>query len=315
MAVVPEWRLDHRGIRQSEIHRVSDHSPSIGGFVIHGNSAATLGPCLDSLLAVCDQVVAVDSESTDGSAELVASRGISSRVLPWRGFGAARLAALEMLPDADYVLYLDADERLADGAGDVLRAWKNADAKLPQYTVSRRDWAVIDGKRFLFRSETKVRLIRRDCATWNESMIVHESLPRRPSRAIGVVIDHAFASSLEGIVDKQREYAFLWAVRAHGEGRLARTPLGRRLIHWLRNAVVKGALWRGGVRASRLAWAVSAYHADKYRYLAAIQSGFFPEAVDAWKGGRYDVLFSMVRRGEHRLPEDRAAGRELSAGE
>ncbi|MEE8409134.1 MAG: glycosyltransferase family 2 protein [Myxococcota bacterium] len=275
--------------------------PTIGGFVIHGNSAGTLGRCLDSLLAVCDEVVAVDSESTDGSAEIVAARGVRAKIFPWRGFGAARIAALEMLAAADYVLYLDADERLADGAVDQLVAWKDEGPDLPQYTVTRRDWATIDGKRFLFRTETKVRLIRRDCATWDSSMIVHEALPRRPSKALAVAVEHEFASSLDGIVDKQREYAFLWAVRAHGEGRRSKTPHGRRVIHWLRNAVVKGALLRGGGRASRLAWVVSAYHADKYRYLAAVEAGMFPAAVDAWRDGRYDALFGMVRRGEHRL--------------
>ncbi len=55
----------------------------LGGFVIHGNAAPTLTACLESLVAVCDTVVAVDSGSTDGSAELVARVGARAVSHPW----------------------------------------------------------------------------------------------------------------------------------------------------------------------------------------------------------------------------------------
>ena len=65
----------------------------LGGFVIHGNNADTLARCLDAIAAVADEVVAVDSCSSDGSAELARSRGIRQVVHRWEGYGAARQVA------------------------------------------------------------------------------------------------------------------------------------------------------------------------------------------------------------------------------
>src|SRR5262249_9147302 len=41
-------------LTSSEARAFSDSRMRLGGFVIHGNSAATLGDCLDSLQKVCD---------------------------------------------------------------------------------------------------------------------------------------------------------------------------------------------------------------------------------------------------------------------
>lgn len=269
--------------------------PAIGGFVIHGNSAATLGRCLDSLLAVCDEVVAVDSESTDGSADIVRQRGVRRIVVPWQGYGAARCAAVRELAETDYVFFLDSDEWLEPKTHAAFDAWRKAGPTLPQYTVTRHDWAELAGHRFLFRGETRVRLVRRDHAVWTPAMIVHEALPRRERQPLGVSIEHDFATTIEGVRDKQREYAFLWAVRAFGEGKRSRSPAGRRLVHLLRNALLKGAVFRGGLTALRLAWAVAAYHVDKYRYLAAVERGEHADAVGAWRSGRFGELFGMAR--------------------
>jgi glycosyltransferase involved in cell wall biosynthesis len=65
----------------------------LGGFVIHGNARQTLAACVDSLKAVCDEVVAVDSHSDDGSAELLDASGVRRIVHSWEGYGAARAVA------------------------------------------------------------------------------------------------------------------------------------------------------------------------------------------------------------------------------
>jgi glycosyltransferase involved in cell wall biosynthesis len=263
----------------------------LGGFVIHGNNRDTLGPCLDSLLAVCDEVVAVDSCSTDGSAELTRARGVRAVIHPWEGYGAARVAAAEALRDCDYLFFLDSDERLADGAAEAIRAWRDLGPTLPHYRLPRRDWAELPSGRFLFRTERHVRLVRADAAAWRRTMIVHEALPRREAGFVPAPIEHRFATAVEGLAEKQEKYALLWAIRAHAEGRRPRSTAGRRVGHVLRDGVVKGALFRGGLDALRLAWAVSNYHEKKYMYLREIEAGGHPEKVRAFAEGRFAELF------------------------
>ena len=181
--------------------------PRLGGFVIHGNSARTLDLCLESLVAVCDEVVAIDSQSSDGSRELCARRAVRSVVVPWRGFGASRAEARRHLSDHDYLFFLDSDEALDSEARESIRRWRAGNPTLPHYRLKRRDWAEIGGGRFLFRTETRVRLIRIDCATWDESWIVHEAMPPRESELLEGFIDHDFVQSVEALVRKQRQYA------------------------------------------------------------------------------------------------------------
>ena len=266
----------------------------IGGFVIHGNDRETLGACLDSLLEVTDEVVAIDSCSTDGSAELVRSKGVRSVVVPWQGYGAARAAAVRELEGFDYVFFLDSDEVLAPGAPEIFAAWRRSNPTLPHYGFVRRDWAHLSGGSFVFRTEWQTRLVRADAAKdWKPEMIVHEALPRRERAPLTAVIEHRFLTSTKTLEAKQDWYALLWGIQAHAEGKKARNTFLKRPGHVVRNCVVKGAVARGGLDSFRVAWAVSRYHARKHHYLARVSAGEYPEMVAAYREKRFGDLFAM----------------------
>ncbi len=273
----------------------------LGGYVIHGNNRDTLEACLKGLLALCDDVVALDSQSTDGSVELARSMGARSVSRPWQGYGAARAAAMEALGPCDYVFFLDSDEHLEPAAVQTLRTWRESAPQAPVYLLPRRDWAELEGHRFRYRTEWRARLVRRDVAVWRPEMIVHEALPRMRALRVNAPIEHRFAHSLAGRAEKEERYALLWAVRAFAEGRRLKPAALQRPAHLVRDCILHGALWRGGLDALRLAWAVSAYHAAKYRYLRALRQGRFPELVQAFADGRHGEVFARVREGQFLL--------------
>jgi (heptosyl)LPS beta-1,4-glucosyltransferase len=165
------------------------------------------------------------------------------------------------------------------------------------YKLPRRDWAEVDGRRFRFRTEWLARLVRRDAALWSPEMIVHEALPRMPWTRVRAPIEHRFATSIEKRTQKEYRYALLWAVRAHAEGRRLKPVALQRVAHVVRDGVVHGALFRGGLAALRLAWAVAGYHAAKYTYLRELRQGRHAELVQAYAEGRYAELFTWVREG------------------
>jgi tetratricopeptide (TPR) repeat protein len=81
----------------------------------------SLEACLDSVAPWVDEIVVVDTGSVDGTWELVQIRAHRCRQIEWPDhFGEARNASLD-LATGEWVLILDADERLADG-GPALRA-------------------------------------------------------------------------------------------------------------------------------------------------------------------------------------------------
>lgn len=264
----------------------------LGGFVIHGNAAPTLSACLDSLKSVCAEVVAVDSGSTDGSALLVAKAGVRAVSHPWEGYGAARAAAVRALEGYDWLLYLDADEWLEAPSRERLKAWTPPDA--PAQLLPVHDWAELPSGRFLYRTHHRARLVRREHATWAPRMIVHEALSQMNALRLDAPIEHHFASDVVARGQKEETYALLWAVRAHAEGRRAKIPWLQRPALFVRDALFKGALFRGGLAALRLAWTVAAYHSRKYERLRELERGQHAELASAYAAGQFARVLQLA---------------------
>jgi glycosyltransferase involved in cell wall biosynthesis len=268
----------------------------LGGFVIHGDATGTLPACLDGLLGACDEVVCVDSGTSQAGAALASSRGIRRVARRWEGFGAARATAVEQLHGNDYLLFLDSDERLTPEAIEALDRWRSSRPEAPYYSIPVRDWAELGGRRFLYRVEHHVRIVRSDRAAWTADMIVHEALPAaHPVRLDEVVVEHQFATSTTELAAKVERYALLWALRYARTARRPKPGWAQRPWHVLRDCLLKGALFRGGLDAARLAWLVSAYHARKYAHLAALRRGASRPLQEAFLAGRYQELFEELR--------------------
>ena len=86
--------------------------PSLTASLIVRDAAPRLAGCLESIRAVVDQIVVLDTGSTDRTQELAAACGAEVREAPWPDdFAAARNQALAWARGA-WVLSIDADERL-----------------------------------------------------------------------------------------------------------------------------------------------------------------------------------------------------------
>ena len=85
---------------------------SVAAALIVRNEAYFLKGCLDSLRGRVDEIIIVDTGSTDGTIAIAQQAGISPLRHEWReDFSEARNAALNAVT-CDWVLYIDADERL-----------------------------------------------------------------------------------------------------------------------------------------------------------------------------------------------------------
>jgi len=85
--------------------------PSITATIICRNEADRIEACLDSIAGWVDEIVVLDSGSTDGTLDIV--RRYTDKVweTDWPGFGPQRNRALERAT-GDWILYIDADERV-----------------------------------------------------------------------------------------------------------------------------------------------------------------------------------------------------------
>ena len=95
-----------------------------------------LGPCLDSL-DWCDELLVVDSHSTDKTRELAAARGARVIERDWPGHVAQKEFAVRSAHH-DWVLCIDADERVSPELHAAIEAERRRDfAGVAGYEVSR----------------------------------------------------------------------------------------------------------------------------------------------------------------------------------
>lgn len=83
---------------------------SISVCVLTKNEAHNIIACLTSI-AWADEIIVIDSESTDNTVELCKRFTDKIVVMPWQGCGPQR-AAIYAMATCDWILFLDADERV-----------------------------------------------------------------------------------------------------------------------------------------------------------------------------------------------------------
>lgn len=147
--------------------------PSLSVILISKNEAANIRDCLASV-AWADEIIVVDSGSTDGTQEI--AREFTERVYShdWPGFGPQKNRALDYAT-GDWILSLDADERITPELRAEIEAVLAAPAvegyfmpRLSQFCgqfVHHSGW----------RPDYVLRLFRRDSARFSDSL-VHESV-------------------------------------------------------------------------------------------------------------------------------------------
>jgi glycosyltransferase involved in cell wall biosynthesis len=187
--------------------------------LITQNAAAQLPDCLASV-AFADEVVVVDSDSSDGTAEVAARYGARVVAKEWLGFGRQKQFAVEQAAH-DWVLCLDADERVSpELAASLVRALDAPAAQV--YRMARRN-------RFLGRwlrhgegyPDWSPRLFDRRHARWSDDA-VHEKVlyAVSPGTLAGDLL-HESAENLGRYLDKQNRYSTLAAQELHQRGRRA----------------------------------------------------------------------------------------------
>ena len=93
---------------------MSTGAPLLGASLIVKNEQEHLRRCLTSLQGLCDEIVVVDTGSTDDTIAIAHSFGVRLLERSWNGdFAAARNFALDAMTST-WVLYVDADEEIVD---------------------------------------------------------------------------------------------------------------------------------------------------------------------------------------------------------
>lgn len=96
-------------------------SPLISLCMIVKNEEEVISRCLQSVKQAVDEIIVIDTGSTDGTVEAARKEGAAVYIRQWQqDFSAARNESIA-LATGDWILVLDADETLEDDQGTMLR--------------------------------------------------------------------------------------------------------------------------------------------------------------------------------------------------
>lgn len=200
--------------------------------LITKNEASDIRACLESV-AWADEIIVVDSGSTDDTVAICQALGAQVHVFPdWPGFGPQKNRALGYATE-DWVFSLDADERVSPELRREIEHTMAQEGPYQAYDVPRLSSYC---GRFMRHSgwypDYVTRLFRRGAAHFSDD-VVHERLlvDGETGRMKGELMHYAFADP-EEVLRKVDQYSTAGAQRMHAKGRQAT----------LAGAVVRG-LW------------------------------------------------------------------------
>jgi glycosyltransferase involved in cell wall biosynthesis len=186
--------------------------------IITFNEIANIQACLSSV-AFADEVIVVDSGSTDGTVDVARQMGAVVQVTPdWPGFGLQKRRALEMASHA-WVLSLDADERvppaLATQILEVVAANQAVACEIPRLTQFCGRWIYHCG----WTPDHVLRLFQRDAADFSDDL-VHERvvLQRGEVRRLKAALLHYSYPTPAHYWRKLELYSQAWAIQRHAKG-------------------------------------------------------------------------------------------------
>jgi glycosyltransferase involved in cell wall biosynthesis len=208
--------------------------------IITLNEADHVGAAIDSA-SWADEVLVVDSGSTDGTVDLARARGATVATRPWTGYVDQKNHAAGLARN-DWIFSLDADERisgpLAAEIRDLLAAGPAARAyRVPRVTFHLGRWMRTTD----FYPDFQTRLYDRRAARWR-GRYVHESVAA--DGEVGRLrheLEHYSYRDLRDHLDRINQYSTLAARQMHEAGR--RAGVLDLLVHppaaFLRNYVLR----------------------------------------------------------------------------
>jgi glycosyltransferase involved in cell wall biosynthesis len=148
--------------------------PAISATIITLNEAAHLADAIASV-AWADEIVVVDSGSTDGTLDIATRLATRVEQRDWPGYAAQKNYAASIARH-DWVLSLDADERVSEPLSRWLDAWRRGAPETGGYRLPRASFYLGRWIRTTdWYPDPQLRLYDRRTGQWMRSR-VHESV-------------------------------------------------------------------------------------------------------------------------------------------
>lgn len=241
--------------------------PTLSAIVITRNEAHNLHDCLQSMQGLVDEIIVVDSQSTDATVSIAQQHGAKvSQPADWPGFGPQKNRALD-LATCDWVFSIDADERVTPELADEIKKVLQANSSGVAYKVPRLSWYC--GK-FIhhagWQPDHVLRLFRRGDARFSNDLVHERVIPSTAVRELKSCLLHYSFLNFSQVLDKVDRYSTASALQMFKNGK--KSSLKKAVLHgfwsFFRTYFIRRAFLDG---SQGFALAVSNAEGTYYRYM------------------------------------------------
>jgi len=222
--------------------------------IITFNEEARIASCLESIKEIADEIIIVDSGSTDQTASISKSLGAVVITNVFEGYASQKNFALQQC-NYSFVLSLDADERLDKEAIASIKKQKETGFAYDGYFLKRITYIGETPVKYgSWYPDKKIRLVKKEICVW-KGKGVHESLEVNSTNIFtldGHIHHYSYKNTGE-LFEKTRKYANLAANHLHSEGKK---------VSWITiyikafSRFFKHYFLKGGILAGRLGWQI-----------------------------------------------------------
>ena len=194
--------------------------PTLSVILITRNEEANLADCLASLEGIAQQIVVVDTNSTDGTLEIAKNHGaVISQPADWPGFGPQKNRALD-LAKGEWVLSLDADERLTPALRSEILTAIHHSAHVDCFAIPRLSWYC---GRFIRHSgwspDYVDRLFKRGTARFSDDLVHERLIPSGQVAKLENPLLHFSFMNYSQVLQKLDRYSTASAEQAFSKGK------------------------------------------------------------------------------------------------
>jgi glycosyltransferase involved in cell wall biosynthesis len=232
--------------------------------VITKNEEANIERCLASV-SWADEIVVLDSGSTDRTVELAKRHTPHVYVEAWHGFGAQKNLALARAT-GDWVLSLDADEWVSEALREALRSAAHEHTHVAFRMPRSSSFCGRAMRHSGWWPDYVTRFFRRGKAQFSDDLVHERLIVQGTTGTLAAPLMHESYRDLGQVIEKMNLYSSLAARDLHAQGRRASlaTALGKGLWAFIRTYLLRAGFLDG---REGLLVAVATAESTYYRYL------------------------------------------------
>jgi len=190
--------------------------------IVARDEADRIAACLESLSFSDDILVLVDSRSHDDTFAIAQSYGCRVVCQEWLGFARQKQSAVDRCKH-DWVLILDADERVPEATGrEIALLAANSSPDVVAYGLLRK--SIFHGRwirRCGWWPDSVVRLVDRRKGKFSDDQVHEKWIPNGKVRDLDLWIEHHSFRNYAHLIEKMQDYSTLAAQQMMRKGRKA----------------------------------------------------------------------------------------------